>query len=142
IDVDVEFNSVADIGRYLPRAAVIGFFSPFPKMWFAPADGAGRVRRMLAALETLSMYLIEVLVIFGLWSGRRQLSVWMLFFTAAVGVLALGLVVANIGTLYRMRYVFWMLLIIIGMEGAQVFPGYLRKWRKKTAAPGEDVSYS
>ena len=141
IDIDVEFASIVDVGLYLPRAAVIGFFAPFPNMWFAPVDGAGRVRRMLAALETLSMYLIEVLMIFGLWSGRRHLPVWLLFLTAAIGVVALGMVVANIGTLYRMRYAFWILLIIIGMEGAQVFPRYLGRWRKTSATSSGDVSY-
>jgi hypothetical protein len=32
-------------------------------------------------------------------------------------MVALGLVVVNLATLYRMRYVFWMLLIIIGAGG-------------------------
>jgi hypothetical protein len=29
-------------------------------------------------------------------------------------MVALGLVVANLGTLYRMRYPFWILLVIMG----------------------------
>lgn len=136
IDTDVEFSSAADIALYLPRAAVIGFFAPFPNMWLAPVDAAGRARRMLAGAETLLMYLIEVLMIFGLWSGRRHLPSWLLFFTAAIGAAALGMVVANIGTLYRLRYAFWILLIIIGMQGAQGLPHYLRNWRKTTAASG------
>jgi 4-amino-4-deoxy-L-arabinose transferase-like glycosyltransferase len=139
IDVDVEFSSLADIAWYLPRAAVIGFFAPFPDMWLAPVDGAGRTRRMLAGVETLSMYLIEVLMIFGLWFERRRLPVWLLFLTAAIGVVALGMVVANIGTLYRMRYAFWIMLIIIGMEGAQVLPRCLRNWRKTPAEPSVNV---
>jgi putative peptidoglycan lipid II flippase len=140
IDIDVEFASLADIAWYLPRAAVIGFFAPFPNMWLTPVDRAGRARRMLAGMETITMYLIEVLMIFGLWSARRRLPVWMLFLTAAIGVVALGMVVANIGTLYRMRYAFWILLIIIGMEGAQGLPRYLEKWRKTPAASGVSVT--
>jgi hypothetical protein len=31
-----------------------------------------------------------------------------------LGMVALGLVVANLGTLYRMRYPFWILLVIMG----------------------------
>jgi len=140
IDIDVEFSSFADIALYLPRAAVIGFLAPFPDMWLVPVDGAGRARRMLAGFETLSMYLIEVLMIFGLWSSRRRLPVWLLFLTAAIGVVALGMVVSNIGTLYRMRYAFWILLIIIGMEGAQVLPRCLEKWRRTPAPAGVNVS--
>jgi hypothetical protein len=30
-----------------------------------------------------------------------------------MGMLALGLVVCNIGTLYRMRYPFWILIVIM-----------------------------
>jgi hypothetical protein len=42
---------------------------------------------------------------------------WFVFLIAAVGLLALGLVVVNAGALYRIRYVFWMLLIVIAAEG-------------------------
>jgi hypothetical protein len=42
IDSDVQFNSFADIIRYSPRAAAIGFFAPFPDMWFAPGRAVVR----------------------------------------------------------------------------------------------------
>jgi hypothetical protein len=32
-------------------------------------------------------------------------------------VTALGLIVANIGALYRFRYLFWILFIILGVKG-------------------------
>ena len=64
------------------------------------------------------MYVVEGLALLGLWRGRRQLSVWFLFLVAAMGITALGLVVVNVGTLYRLRYVFLILLIIIAAEGA------------------------
>lgn len=141
IDPDVEFASFADIVWYVPRAAVIGYFAPFPNMWLAPVDPAGRLRRRLAGMETICMYLIEILAIAGLWSCRRRLPVWLLFLAAMIGVTALGMVVANIGTLYRIRYAFWILLIIIGMEGAQVFLRYLGKWNKTPSATSTvDVS--
>ena len=118
IDTDVELANMADVVGYLPRAAVIGFFAPFPNMWFAPEGQAARMTRMVAGLETLCMYVIEMLALLALWFKRRHLVVWLLFLTAATSVVALGMVVVNIGTLYRMRYAFWMLLIIIGIAGA------------------------
>ena len=33
IDSHVRFNGFGDMLRFLPRAVVIGFFAPFPKMW-------------------------------------------------------------------------------------------------------------
>jgi hypothetical protein len=140
IDPQVEFSSLADIGWYLPRAAVIGFFAPFPNMWLTPVDPAGRLRRRLAGIETACMYLIEALALIGLWVYRRQLQTWLLVLAAAIGVIALGMVVTNIGTLYRIRYAFWMLLIIIGMEGAQVFLRYLGKWKRPSPAPEVNLS--
>lgn len=141
IDPQVEFSSLADIGWYLPRAAVIGFFAPFPNMWLTPVDPAGRLRRRLAGVETVCMYLIEALALIGIWSCRRHLQMWLLVLAAAIGAIALGMVVANIGTLYRIRYAFWILLIIIGMEGAQVFLRYLRNWKTPSSStPGESVN--
>lgn len=140
IDPQVEFSSLADIGWYLPRAAVIGFFAPFPNMWLTPVDPAGRLRRRLAGVETVCMYLIEALALIGLWSCRCHLQTWLLVLAATIGVIALGMVVANIGTLYRIRYAFWMLLIILGMEGAQVFLRYLKDWKKRPATPDLNAS--
>ena len=42
---------------------------------------------------------------------------WLLFLVAAIGMVALGLVVVNAGALYRIRYVFWMMLIVLAAEG-------------------------
>ena len=41
---------------------------------------------------------------------------WLLFLVATIGMLALGLVVVNAGALYRIRYVFWMMLIVIAAQ--------------------------
>ena len=118
IDGDVQINNTADLLRYLPRAAVVGFFAPFPNMWFARGKSVGYAGRLLGALESLAMYAVEGLALLGVWRGRRQLSVWLLLSVAATGVTALGLVAVNVGALYRLRYVFLMFLIIPAAEGA------------------------
>jgi hypothetical protein len=118
IDKQVEFKSIFDIVLYLPRAAAIGFLAPFPNMWFVNGPQVGFAGRVLSGAETLLMYAIELLALVCLWRGRRHLTAWLLFVAAGAGVIALGLVVSNIATLYRMRYAFWMLLIILGVKGA------------------------
>lgn len=120
IDGDVEFNSFYSIILYLPRAAEIGFLAPFPNMWFVAGEQVGLAGRLLSGFETLLMYVLEILAAICLWRYRRLLSAWLLFLAATTGMLALGLIVSNIATLYRMRYAFWMLLIILGMKGALV----------------------
>src|SRR5205085_12346137 len=72
------FRSLTDLLRYLPRAAVVGFFAPFPSMWFASGRQVGSAGRLLGGLESLAMYVVEGLALLGLWRGRRQLSVWFL----------------------------------------------------------------
>jgi hypothetical protein len=98
--------------RFLPRAAVIGFFAPFPKMWFQSGN-FGLGVRLVSGLETLAMYFVYVAVGFCLWRERRNAKVWLLLLVAAIGMVALGLVVINAGALFRIRYVFWILLIVL-----------------------------
>jgi hypothetical protein len=112
IDRDVVFRSPGDIVRFVPRALAIGFFAPFPKMWFQ-SGSYGRAGRLLSGAETLAMYFLYLAVGVSLWQERRNLKMWLVFLIATTGMLALGLVVVNAGALYRIRYVFWMLLIVI-----------------------------
>jgi NADH:ubiquinone oxidoreductase subunit K len=118
IDSGVRLSGAGDLISYLPRATAIGLFAPFPDMWFARGSQVGLSGRLLVGLESLLMYAFECLAMYGLWLGRRRLSVWMLFSIALMGTIALGLVVANVGTLYRMRYVFLMLVVVIAAGGA------------------------
>jgi hypothetical protein len=118
IDSDVQLTSTADVVRYLPRAAAIGFLAPFPNMWLANGSQVGSSGRMLSGLETMAMYVVEGLAIVGVWHGRRRFSVWLLCTTVLVGMITLGLVVVNVGALYRLRYIFLILLIVLASEGA------------------------
>ena len=112
IDTAVEFNSVIDVVRYLPRAMMIGFLAPFPNQWFVEGK-VGLAGRLMSGLEMSVMYLVEILVLVELWRSRSRFSVWLLFGVAAVGVTSLALAVINVGALYRMRYGFFILLVII-----------------------------
>ena len=115
---DVHFATKADMIRYLPRAAAVGFLAPFPNMWFSPGKQVGASGRLLSGFEMILTYFILTLSLIGLWSRRKDLSSWFLFLSASLGILALGLVVTNIGALYRVRYPFWMLMVILAAGGA------------------------
>jgi len=116
IDADVQFKSTGDVVRYLPRAFAIGFFAPFPKMW-VDAGSFGRAPRLLSGLETLVMYFVYVAAGLCVWRERRNFTMWFVFLVATIGMLALGLVVANVGALFRIRYVFWMMVIVLASRG-------------------------
>lgn len=114
IDGDVSFKSDVDIIKYVPRAVEIGCFAPFPAMWFNPGYNVGLMGRLLSGVETLVSYVIALLACIFVWQNRRRLDVWLLVLTIMTGVTALGLVVVNVGTLYRMRYPFWILMVVLG----------------------------
>ena len=117
IDGAVFFNDTEDILHYLPRATLIGLFAPFPHTWLAPAATTGRVARFLSGAETFLFYLVALAAGVCLYVDRRNFSTWFLFLVALVNMVALGLIVTNLGTLFRLRYVFWMLIIILGARG-------------------------
>jgi hypothetical protein len=116
IQGDVQFESISDIVEFIPNAALIGFFAPFPPMWFE-AGTYGTAGRLLTGAETLVMYFLYGAVGVCLWRERRRLAMWLTFLTATVGLIGLGLVVVNVGALYRIRYVFWIMMITLAAQG-------------------------
>jgi hypothetical protein len=118
VDTDVRFHTRGELILYLPRAAAIGLFAPFPNSWFAPGLLVGRTGRLISGVEMALTYGLEVLAVFGIWRARRNPFVWLMAATAFLGVTALGLIVVNVGSIYRLRYPYWMLLAILGAGGA------------------------
>jgi hypothetical protein len=123
MDTEVQFDSAGDVVRFLPRATAIGILAPFPNMWFE-AGSNGRVARLVTGAETLAMYALYLPALFCVWRRRRNLSMWLVFFVAALGMIALGVVVVNAGALYRIRYVFWILIVVLAAEG-------ILMWKRK-----------
>ena len=115
IDPEVQFHSMGEIVRFIPRASVIGLFAPFPRMWVQRGN-FGLAVRLLSGLETLAMYFLYVAVAVGVWRERRNWKMWLLFLVATIGMLALGLVVVNAGALFRLRYACWILMIILAAD--------------------------
>jgi hypothetical protein len=128
---DVRFESVSDVVRFIPRAVMIGFLAPFPRMWFE-AGSYGAAGRLLSGAETLVMYFLYLAVGVCLWRERRRLAMWLIFVTATAGLIGLGLVVVNAGALYRIRYVFWIMLVVIAAQGLLSVLQVSRKAAQKT----------
>jgi hypothetical protein len=117
IDAEVRFDSPAAIVRHVPRALVVGFFAPFPNMWLHAGKQVGLSGRIISGFEMLLTYVIESMALLGLWSQRKNLSAWLLFVMTGFGAVALGLVVNNMGAMYRLRYPFWVMMVILGAGG-------------------------
>lgn len=118
IDTGMHLSGRSGVLRYLPRAALIGMFAPFPNMWFAPGLLVGKTGRVISGAEMLLTYVLTALAAIGFWQRRTRLSGWLLASTSILGSTALGLIVINIGSLYRLRYPFWVLIVVLGSGGA------------------------
>lgn len=117
LDGGTEFRTVNDLFAYLPRAMEIGLWAPFPSMWIAAGRRVGNLGKLLSGAETFVIYIFQVLAIVAVIRAPRHLALWLLLAISMLGVTALGLVVPNVGALYRFRYAFWMMVIIAAMCG-------------------------
>ncbi len=140
IDADVKLDSRGAIIRHLPRAVVVGFFAPFPDMWLAAGKQVGSSGRLISGIEMLFTYVIESLALFGLWWRRRSLVAWLLVIVVGMGCVSLGLVVNIMGAMYRLRYPFWTLMVILGAGGLTFLFHRFKNSTVLTKASSREVS--
>lgn len=129
IDTEYQIDDLESLIQYLPRAAFVGFFAPFPNMWFQEGE-IGLSPRVLSGVETLLMYVVLAMALIGIWRARHKVHSWYLVVVAVVSLVMLGIIVMNVGALFRMRYPFWMILIVYGAAGYYhyVLPGIRVLW--------------
>jgi hypothetical protein len=119
IDKGIDFCRNEDLIAYTPRAMQIAFFAPFPSKWAAlEKRNSSSVEIYISAVEMFYCYIAYIGLIYWLFAYRR----WNVSLLMPVGfslgmMLLLGLTVANVGTLYRMRFPFAMIFVSIGMAG-------------------------
>lgn len=134
IDSNIEFTTPKDLVLYMPRAALIVFFAPFPSQWFHSGSyESNTVMRRISAFEMIGVYFCLIFLVYALWIWKNRVETWIILFFCSVPMLAYGIVVCNIGTLYRLRYGFLMVLVAFGLAGAFEFfrrRGLLRKTEK------------
>ena len=119
IDLEVRYDSLADVVSHVPRALQLGLLAPFPTMWVSESVSPGSgVMRLISGMEMAVSYVLLIgvgLLLFGLKVNRPAVLVAILM--AVVLILIMTLVVTNVGTLYRMRYGSWQLLNGLGVLG-------------------------
>jgi hypothetical protein len=120
IDEYEVFATARDVLSYLPRALQVGFLAPFPSTWFAigVSPGAGVMRALTGLEMAVSYVLLLGILLLVPFAGRRTWRVGAL--VLSVCFLVIGLMVMAVpivGTLYRMRYGYFMLPVGVGMAG-------------------------
>lgn len=128
IDMDIGFNSIKSIFVYLPRAAQIAFFAPFPCHWFSSnySNAASPLMRRISALEMLITYFALIFLFYAIWHWRKRIEIWVISLFCISNLLINGLILCNVGTLYRMRYPFITTLVALGLAGFFTFLNQLK----------------
>ena len=105
---------------YAPRALAIGVLAPFPWQW-VDVRGSTGIMRAMAGIEMLLWYLLLPCMVVGV--GRLLKRPWLqpefVFFLVTILMMAvsLSLVVANLGSLFRLRLHFFLPLLLVAASG-------------------------
>ncbi len=118
VDASAKISSPPKLLRYVPRALAIALFGPFPWQWLDTTGSTGAMRT-LAGLEMFVFYLLLPSLAVGLRRLLKPLRADSLYLIGFVlfGLLAISLVVANLGTLFRLRLQFLLPLLIVVAAG-------------------------
>ncbi len=137
IDTDVSFHSAGDFVYYLPRALQIAFLAPFPADWFLEGSYASTTFfRRISAFEMIFVYLSFVPLLYGLWRWRKRIELYVLLLFCSVMMLPIVYSVPNVGTIYRYRYGYLMLLVCLGVAALAKFLQERRVARAETGRAG------
>lgn len=118
VDSDYQFNSVWKVLIYIPKAYCNVYIAPYPSMWFKDAvKVGGGLQRKVAAIEMFLSYIFFIGIPIALWAFWNRREVWLLLWYSLAMSLFLGLAVPNIGSLYRIRYGFFMIMLSLGVIG-------------------------
>lgn len=119
VDREVRFDSAVDFPAYLPRAMQIGFLAPFPRDWSGRGSiEAGSFMRRISAFEMLGMYAALLFLPYSLWRWRKCTEAWLIIGSCTIAITLYTYIIPNVGTLYRMRYGFIMIIMAMGVAGA------------------------
>lgn len=120
--LETNANSMIDINRmpdnslklllYMPRALQIALFAPFPNTWL----GDFKLTKLVASIEMLVFYSALVGIVF-LMKKENKYEIYFILLFSIVFLVIYGLTISNIGTLYRLRFCYEFLLVLIGLSG-------------------------
>jgi len=112
IDQEISPRNVEEVMAYLPRALQVALFAPFPTDWLSSLSMA----RLVSAAEMLISYLCLPGVLLLLIYNRKPAVLLTIGFSVYF-MLIYGFTIANLGTLYRLRYAYLFVMVMLGVLG-------------------------
>jgi hypothetical protein len=115
VDPDVYPGGSMEALAYLPRAALVGIFFPWPDRWLYNFKNHNlSVFYIIVPLEASMLY-VGLISLF-IWFVRCKPWGALIPISLSVAVVTIyGMATPLMGTLYRYRYPWWVLLICLGM---------------------------
>jgi len=114
VDVNRFPNGSAEALAYLPRAALLGIFSPWPDRWGYIFNHRPSFFYTITPVEAAMLYV--GLISFIIWVVRGKTWSALIPISLSVTVMTIyGMATPFLGALYRYRYPWWMLMICMGM---------------------------
>ena len=112
IDENIAPKNIIEVIQYLPRALNVALLAPFPSSWFSQLSAT----RLLASAEMLIYYLcLPGLLLLLLYNSKP--AVWLSLYFSATYLTILGFTIANVGSLYRIRYAYLFVILMLGVLG-------------------------
>ena len=114
VDQEVQFRSASDVIFYIPRGIVVGLLAPFPHQWYdSRTTLTGNLQRMVSGAEMIVSYLLLGAGLFHLVL-RPSKPLFFLVIGAGLMILALVYPLPAVGSLYRIRFGPYSILLAIG----------------------------
>jgi hypothetical protein len=116
IDMNVHFTNAMQIFAYLPRAIEISLLAPFPSDWFQQGSYASTtMMRRVAAVEMTIVYFSLISFLLFFLKYIKLIKIWIIVAYCLGMMVVYTLATPNVGTLYRMRYGFIIVLVGLGI---------------------------
>ncbi|MFZ3087189.1 MAG: lipid II flippase MurJ [Methylotenera sp.] len=112
IDENITPQNVTEMVHFLPRALQVAMFAPFPNSWFSHLS----LTRLIATGEMLIYYIAISGVLLLIFNNRKP-GVFICIYFAGFFLLIYGYTLANLGSLYRVRYAYIFVMLLLGVLG-------------------------
>ncbi|MFM2204193.1 MAG: hypothetical protein RLZZ605_1157 [Bacteroidota bacterium] len=130
IDVEIKPANAIETFQYIPRAFQVSLLAPFPNAWFK----SDNIVSLVSALEMIIFYITFFGLLFFIPLRIFNYKILLCLIFACLPLVVFGISSPNIGTLYRIRYTFEMMLLMLGNCGWAIMInklklGKLGKWK-------------
>lgn len=125
IDIDIKPTNAIETLQYIPRAFQVSLLAPFPNTWFKSTN----IVSLVSALEMIIFYITFFGLLFFIPLRIFNYKILLCLIFACLPLIIFGISSPNIGTLYRIRYTFEMILLVLGICGWAIMINKLKLGR-------------